>query len=100
MGSCAICRTCRVGPNYEPAHTLLSPLSPKSGMNEGAVSTVTMVSRCCENCGGELYVSSGRHSGLWFWSHLKFSDCIYDQTGARIFFETKWAAETAEKIWK
>lgn len=53
-------------------------------------------SRACHECGVVCHLTRGKHSGKWFWTHERDTDCIFDQTGRRIFFETRESAEQTE----
>lgn len=57
------------------------------------------LNRRCEACLGVVYLTQGRHSGKWFWSHLEIDKCKFDQTGLRRFFDERQQAIDAPDIW-
>lgn len=54
--------------------------------------------RQCPECGGELVVICGRHSNLFWWSHVDAWECRFMASQHALKFATSEAAREAETI--
>jgi len=54
--------------------------------------------RACPECGADLILGRFRRSGLWFWSHVRLGDCVFDSASHAVRFATAPDAIQAEVI--
>lgn len=67
-------------------------------IHEAIEQAAAIKQRPCPECGKNCVLYRGRTSGKWFFKHEYSSDCIFDQTGNSIMFDTTEEAMSAKEI--
>jgi len=70
------------------------------GMINSIPSATERTMRQCPECGHRLTMVHGRRSGLFWYTHLSASDCIFDDWRERLRFNSAEKAEAAGGIFK
>lgn len=57
-------------------------------------------SRPCPNCNHPVILHHGRCSQMYFFKHETAQDCVFDVTGASLFFKSRAEAIQAKEIFR